>query len=118
LPILGGLLLAVLAGRASGQARTVDPPSLQTLKALRFSKLRKIDQIQPVSYSDMLEVISSAKGYAKGLTLLPEYHDRQVRLREGWVLSWLLWYIYQSSVDENLVDWMQVYIPASIRVFI
>jgi S1-C subfamily serine protease len=72
---LGALLLAVLAGRASGQARTVDPPSLQTLKALRFSKLPKIDQIQPVSYSDMLEVISSAKAYARGLTLLPEYHE-------------------------------------------
>jgi S1-C subfamily serine protease len=72
---LGTLLFAILAGRASGQAHTGDTPSLQALKALRFSKLQKIEQTQPISYSDILEVINSAKAYARGLTLLPNYHE-------------------------------------------
>jgi S1-C subfamily serine protease len=72
---LGALLLATLTGRASGRAHTADTPSLQTLKAVRFSKLQKIEQTQPISYSDILEVINSAKAYARGLTLLPNYHE-------------------------------------------
>jgi S1-C subfamily serine protease len=72
---LGTLLLAVLAGRAAGQAHPADTPSLQALKALRFSKLPKIEQTQPISYSDILEVINSAKAYTRGLALLPNYHE-------------------------------------------
>jgi S1-C subfamily serine protease len=72
---LGTLLFAILAGRSSGQARTADTPSLQTLKALQFSKLQKTEQTQPISYSDILEVINSAKAYVRGLTLLPNYHE-------------------------------------------
>jgi S1-C subfamily serine protease len=71
----GTLLLAILAGRTSGQAHTADTSSLQTLKTLRFSKLQNIEQTQPISYSDILEVINSAKAYARGLTLLPKYHE-------------------------------------------
>lgn len=72
---LGTLSLAILTVCAFGQVRPADIPSLQTLKALRFSKLQRIDQKESMSYSDILEVINSAKAYARGLTLLPKYHE-------------------------------------------
>src|SRR5262249_6410954 len=71
----GALLMAILVGRASGQTHNVDAPSLQRLKTVQFSKVQKINQSQTISYSDILEVINSAKAYARGLTLLPNYHE-------------------------------------------
>ncbi len=72
---LGTLLSAILAVHAAGQSHTTDTPSLQTLESVRFSKLQKIEQTPPISYSDLFEVINSAKAYARGLTLLPNYHE-------------------------------------------
>jgi S1-C subfamily serine protease len=72
---MGSLLLVILAGYARGQDHTTNTLSLQTLKTLQFSKMQKIEQTQPISYSDILEAINSAKAYTRGLTLLPNYHE-------------------------------------------
>ena len=50
-------------------------PTLATLKSLSFSKVDSAGQTESVNYNDILDVITACKAYARGLGLLPQYHE-------------------------------------------
>ena len=50
-------------------------PSLETLKSLAFKKVDSPDRTESVNYTDILDVITACKAYARGLGLLPQYHE-------------------------------------------
>jgi S1-C subfamily serine protease len=70
-------LLAFLSCAAVSRAQSRDlvVPSLETLKTLSFKKVDVSPQTDMVSYDEILDVITACKAYARGLGLLPQYHE-------------------------------------------
>src|SRR5277367_965629 len=72
--------LALLAFLVSGPVFNAQPPdsslpTLETLKSLSFKKVESPGPAEPVNYNDIVDVITASKAYARGLGLLPQYHE-------------------------------------------
>lgn len=73
-----GLALAALlvyGVEATCQSTASAPPSLQSLKAIEYTKQSDSGQNDVVSYSELLTLINSCRAYSKGLSVLPEFHE-------------------------------------------
>jgi S1-C subfamily serine protease len=77
LRFVGLALLALLVCVPEFNAQPPDSslPTLETLKSLSFKKVDSPGQTEPVDYNDILDVITACKAYARGLGLLPQYHE-------------------------------------------
>jgi S1-C subfamily serine protease len=72
--------LALLVSLVSGPVFNAQPPdsslpTLETLKSLSFKKVESPGPAEPVNYNDIVDVITASKAYARGLGLLPQYHE-------------------------------------------
>lgn len=77
LMFLGLELLALLCCglESKGQSADATLPSLESLKAIQFTKTSAPDQNETISYADIVDVITACKAYTRGLGLLPQYHE-------------------------------------------
>jgi S1-C subfamily serine protease len=70
------VVLLIGFGGLAMATQPLDPvPSLESLKALRFTKINAPDRPEMFSYADILDVITSGSAYARGRVLLPNYHE-------------------------------------------
>ena len=72
---LGLLAFLICVPEFNAQPPNSSLPTLATLKSLSFSKVDSAGQTESVNYNDILDVITACKAYARGLGLLPQYHE-------------------------------------------
>lgn len=72
---LGSVALFLCGVESICQTKSSAPPSLESLKAIEYTKQSDGDQNEVVSYSELLAVINSCRAYSKGLGILPEFHE-------------------------------------------
>ena len=70
---LAGILLC--GARSTGQSPGSAPPSLQTLKAVEYTQQNGASQEELVSYAELVSLINSCQAYAKGISVLPQFHE-------------------------------------------
>src|SRR5689334_5764023 len=70
---LAGILLC--GARSTGQSPGSAPPSLQTLKAVEYTQQNGASQEELVSYAELVSLINSCRAYAKGISVLPQFHE-------------------------------------------
>jgi len=70
---LAGLL--VCGTRSTGQSPSSTPPSLQALKAVEYTQQNGASQDELVNYAELVSLINSCRAYAKGISVLPQFHE-------------------------------------------
>jgi S1-C subfamily serine protease len=70
---LVGLLMCGM--RSTAQLPAATPPSLQALKAVEYTQQNGASQDELVSYADLVSLINSCRAYAKGISVLPQFHE-------------------------------------------
>jgi S1-C subfamily serine protease len=68
-------LLAVLGLAAGVPPRTDPQPSLQKLKSLEYTKVATTHEGGTLGYAELWELINAGKAYAKGVEILPRFHE-------------------------------------------
>lgn len=69
------LALVIWAPEFNAQPPDSSLPTLETLKSLSFKKVEPPGPAEPVTYNNIVDVITACKAYARGLGLLPQYHE-------------------------------------------
>jgi S1-C subfamily serine protease len=72
---LGMSALLICTSAPNAQSPDSAMPSLATIESRSFKKANSPSQPEPVSYADILDVITACKAYARGLGLLPLYRE-------------------------------------------
>jgi S1-C subfamily serine protease len=72
---LGITAVLLCAPAANTQSPESGVPSLAAIKSLSFKDVNASSQPESVGYLNILDVITACKAYARGLGLLPQYHE-------------------------------------------
>lgn len=72
---LGLVGLLMWGMRSTAQSSATTPPSLQALKAVEYTQQNGASQDELVSYAELVSLINSCRAYAKGVSVLPQFHE-------------------------------------------
>jgi S1-C subfamily serine protease len=72
---LGLLILLACSIQSLCQSTDVLVPSLESLKAIKYTEQRAEGQNEVVGYPELLTMITACRAYARGVTILPEFHE-------------------------------------------
>jgi S1-C subfamily serine protease len=72
---IGLAALLVCGTRSTGQSPASAPPSLQALKGVEYTRQNSPSQDELVSYAELTSLINSCRAYAKGISILPQFHE-------------------------------------------
>ena len=72
---LGIMAVLLCASKPDSQFPDSALPSLPAVKSLPFKNVNSSSQLESVGYLNILDVITACKAYARGLGLLPQYHE-------------------------------------------
>jgi hypothetical protein len=70
-----GFGVLFLSGLRSVSQIPVAPLTAQTLKAIEYTQQNGASKDELVSYAELVSLINSCHAYAKGISVLPDFHE-------------------------------------------